>query len=74
MPLTQWGPWTPDTADYEGPGVKDIQNVYPRGDGYGSFPSFSAYTQSLPAPCRGAFYALKSDGTVITFAATIRAN
>lgn len=70
MPLSQWGPWTPDVADYEGPGVKNISNVYPRGDGYGPFPSFAAYTKTLPGPCRGAFYALKSDGTIITFAAT----
>lgn len=70
MPLLQWGPWTPDVADFEGGGVKSISNVYPRGDGYGPFPSFSAYTKTLPAACRGAFYALKSDGTVITFAAT----
>lgn len=70
MPLTQWGPWSPDCTDYEGPGVFNINNVVPRGDGYGPFPSFSTYTQTLPAACRGAFYALKSDGTVVTFAGT----
>jgi hypothetical protein len=71
MALQPWGPWTADVADYEGPGVKNIQNVVPRGDGYGPFPSFTAYTQTRPAACRGAFYALKSDGTVITFAGTV---
>jgi hypothetical protein len=70
MPLHQWGPWTPDVTDYEGPGVHAISNVIPRGDGYGPFPSFSAYASALPGPCRGAFYALKFDGTVITFAGT----
>lgn len=70
MPLLQWGDWKPDTADYEGTSVHNILNVVPRGDGYGPFPSFSAYTQGLPAACRGAFYALKSDGTVVTFAGT----
>ncbi len=70
MPLLQYGDFRPDTSDYEGTSVHNILNVYPRGDGYGPFPSFSAYTQALPAGCRGAFYALKSDGTVITFAAT----
>ena len=70
MPLLQWGPWLPDTSDYEGVQAYSISNVYPRGDGYGPFPSFSAYTQALPGPCRGAFYALKSDGSVLTFAAT----
>lgn len=71
MALLQWGDWRPDTSDYEGTSVHNIQNVVPRGDGYGPFPSFSAYTNPLPAPCRGAFYALKSDGSVITFAGTV---
>jgi hypothetical protein len=70
MPLLQYGDWRPDTADYEGASVHNILNVLPRGDGYGPFPSFSAYTSTLPATCRGAFYALKSDGTVVTFAGT----
>ncbi|WP_038379539.1 hypothetical protein [Bradyrhizobium elkanii] len=70
MTLLQWGDWRPDTSDYEGTSVHSILNVVPRGDGYGPFPSFSAYTQALPATCRGAFYALKSDGSVITFAGT----
>lgn len=70
MPLLQWGSYLPDISDYEGQATKNILNVIPRGDGYGPFPSFSAYTSALPSPCRGAFYALKSDGTVITFAGT----
>lgn len=71
MPLLQWGAWSPDCTDYEGTSVHNILNVIPRGDGYGPFPSFSSYTTALPGTCRGAFYALKSDGTVITFAGTI---
>lgn len=70
MPLLKYGPYLPDTTDYESSTVFNINNVVPRGDGYGPFGSFSAYTQSLPAACRGAFYALKSDGTVLTFAGT----
>ncbi|MHC2867985.1 hypothetical protein ACVIYH_009118 [Bradyrhizobium diazoefficiens] len=70
MSLLKWGPWTPDTIDYEAATPKTILNVIPRADGYGPFPSVSAYTQALPAVCRGGFYALKSDGTVITFAGT----
>jgi len=70
MPLLVYGDWRPDTSDYEGTSVHSILNVAPRGDGYGPFPSFSAYTGALPAACRGAFYALKSDGSVITFGAT----
>jgi hypothetical protein len=70
VPLLQWGDYRPDTSDYEGASVHSILNVVPRGDGYGPFPIFSAYATALPAACRGAFYALKSDGSVITFAGT----
>jgi hypothetical protein len=70
MALLAFGDFRPDVSDYEGQATRNIQNVIPRGDGYGPFPSFSAYTSALPAPCRGAFYALKSDGTVVTFAGT----
>jgi hypothetical protein len=70
MPLLQFGDWRPDTSDYEGTSLHNILNVVPRGDGYGPFPSFSAYTSSLVDSCRGSFYALKSDGSVVVFAAT----
>lgn len=64
MPLLQWGEYRPDVSDYEGSTSKIIQNVYPRGDGYGPTKAFVAATQALPGPCRGGFYALKSDGSV----------
>jgi len=70
MPLLAYGDYRPDVSDYEGRATRNILNAIPRGDGYGPFPGFSAYTAALPAPCRGAFYALKSDGTVVTFAGT----
>lgn len=70
MPLLPFGQWKPDIADFEGDSTKTILNVLPRGDGYGPCPSFSAYSQALYAVCRGAYYALKSDGSVITFAGT----
>lgn len=70
MPLLQWGEYRPDVSDYEGQSTKNILNVLPRGDGYGPFSSFSAFSSALPAKCRGAFYALKSDGSVQTFAGT----
>ena len=70
MPLLAYGDYRPDVSDYEGQATRNILNVVPRGDGYGPFPDFSAYTSALPAACRGAFYALKSDGTVVTFAGT----
>jgi len=70
MPLLQWGEYRPDVSDYEGKTSQNILNVIPRGDGYGPFPGTSTFSQALPGACRGAFYALKSDGTIITFAAT----
>jgi hypothetical protein len=70
MPLLPFGEYKPDVSDYEGQATRNILNAIPRGDGYGPFPSFSAYTSALPSACRGAFYALKSDGTVVTFAGT----
>lgn len=70
MGLLPWGPWTPDTSDYEGKTAHDILNVLPRGDGYGPFPGFSAFASALPAAARGGFYALKSDGSVVLFAGT----
>ena len=71
MSLIPWGAWVPDTSDYEGAQAHVIQNVIPRGDGYGPFPDFASVTQSLPATCRGGFYALNKDGTVTIFAGTV---
>jgi hypothetical protein len=70
MALLATGDYRPDVSDYEGQATRNILNVVPRGDGYGPFPGFSPYTSALPSVCRGAFYALKSDGTVVTFAGT----
>ncbi len=71
MPLLPFGAWLPDTSDYESQQQSHtVLNVIPRGDGYGPFPGFSKFTKALPAVCRGAYYALKSDGSVITFAGT----
>lgn len=70
MALIPWGQYAPDVSDYLGTAAHSILNVAPRGDGYGPFPSFAVATQALPSACRGAFYALKSDGSVQAFAGT----
>jgi hypothetical protein len=70
MPLVQYGEYRPDVSDYEGATTKNILNVLPQGDGYGPFPDFTSYSAALPGICRGAFYALKGDGTVATFTGT----
>lgn len=70
MPLVPYGEWKPDVADYEGSTTKNVLNVLPRGDGYGPFPDYTVFSAALPATCRGAFYALRTDGTIATFAGT----
>lgn len=70
MPLIQFGEYKPDVSDYEGNSTKNTLNVLPRGDGYGPFPDFTVFSGAMAAACRGAFYALKSDGSVVTFAGT----
>lgn len=71
MPLVPWGAYQPDTSDYESTTqAHNIQNVYPRADGYGSWPSFASLTGSLPSACRGAIYAINPDGSVQVFAGT----
>lgn len=47
-----------------------IQNVVPRVDGYGPFQNPVPFSQSLPGPCRGYFYARNSDASISVFAAT----
>jgi hypothetical protein len=70
MPVLPFGEYRPDVSDYQGQHTRNILNVLPRGDGYGPFPDFTAFTSALPAACRGYFYARKSDGSITVFAAT----
>lgn len=70
MPLLAYGEYRPDVADYQGTATKNVLNVLPQGDGYGPFPNFTVFSAGLPATCRGAYYAIKTDGTIATFAGT----
>lgn len=82
MPLIRHTDYRPDVSDYEGTASRSVLNVLPSGssqavaftaqvtNGYAPFPNFVGFTSALPAGCMGAFYALKSDGTVIVFAGT----
>lgn len=70
MPLIPFGEYRPDVSDYEAATERNAQNVVPRADGFGPFPSLLALSQSLGGQCRGAFQAFKTDGSVIVFAAT----
>lgn len=62
--------YRPDLSAYQGASSQMIQNVVPRGDGYGPFADFTAFTSALPAACRGYFYARKTDGSIAVFAGT----
>lgn len=70
MPVLFFSEYRPDVSDYEGNSSQDISCVVPRGDGYGPFPNFSAFTVALPANCLGSFAARKQDGSIAIFAGT----
>src|SRR5438105_1648055 len=70
MPLVRFGEFRPDISDYQNVHSGRLDNVLPRGDGYGPFPDFTAFTSALPAPCRGFFVARRTDGSVSIFAGT----
>lgn len=70
MPVIPFGEYRPDLSDYEASTEQNVINVVPRGDGYGPFPSLVALSQSLGLQVRGAFEAVKTDGSVMVFAGT----
>lgn len=70
MAMLPFGQYMPDVNDLNRQYTRSVLNVRPQGDGYGPFPDWQAYSAALPAPCRGAFYARKLDGSVATFAGT----
>lgn len=60
--------WTPDLAPIEGPGLFDILNVYPIGNGYQPFRQLTAFTNALGARCQGAFAAKDDSANAANFA------
>jgi hypothetical protein len=70
MPFLPFPEWRPDVSDYQGASSQLIENVLPRGDGYGPFPDFVPFTAALPGACRGYCFARNADGSVATFAGT----
>ncbi len=62
--------WQPDLTPYKTASSPTIQNVLPRGDGYGPVKTFGALTAALATACRGFFMARRSDGTIAVFAGT----
>lgn len=62
--------WVPDLSDQETATSQNVQNVLPRADGWGPFPSFAQFTATLPSTCRGYCYARNPDGSIQIFAGT----
>jgi hypothetical protein len=57
MPFLSFAEWRPDVSDYRAASSQLINNVLPRGDGYGPFPDFVSFTAALAAACRGYCFA-----------------
>ena len=70
MPIIPFGDYRPDVTDYDQSSTGAVLNALPRGDGYGPFSAFAAYSAALAGPCRGFFKAIKTDGSIAIFAAT----
>jgi hypothetical protein len=71
MAIMSFGEWRPDVSDINGSHTTGLQNVVPRGDGYGPVNALGSFSTDLPLACRGYFHARNTDGTVTVFAATI---
>jgi hypothetical protein len=70
MALLPFAEWRPDVSDLNADYTRLLRNVVPRSDGYGPFKNIEAFSDALPAPCRGYFGARNADGTVTIFAGT----
>lgn len=70
MALLAFGEYRPDVADLNKDFTSEIENALPRADGYGPVREYQAFTQALPAACRGYFFARNADASVTIFAGT----
>jgi hypothetical protein len=71
MAIQLWGEYRPDVSDLRGNNTRVIENVIPRGDGYGPVSDVTAYTSALASACRGAFRGIASgSGQSYIFAGT----
>lgn len=69
-PLIPFSTWAPDIVAQNTNVSNNIIGAVPRADGYGPHSDLSVFTQTLPGPCRGAFFARNADGSVSLFGAT----
>jgi hypothetical protein len=66
----EFGEFAPDLTDLGSATSLDIIGVLPRADGYGPFKNLESFTQALPGPNRGYFFARRADGSIAVFAGT----
>lgn len=66
----EFGQFAPDLTDLGSASSVDIVGCVPRADGYGPFKDLNTFTSALPGPCRGYFFARRSDGSIAIFAGT----
>lgn len=65
-----FGRWMPDRPPHDNPGVIDAKNVIHGAGFYRPVPALAAYSDPLPARCRGIIAARRTDGTVFNFVGT----
>ncbi len=70
MPAIAFPEYAPDLTSLGLESTDTASNVLPKADGYGPFKDLASFTYTLPAPCRGYFFARRSDGSVAVFAGT----
>lgn len=66
--MLEFGEYLPDLPARNNPGITVATNVLPLGGSYGSFPSFSIYSNALGARCQGARSGRDSAGNTYNFA------
>ena len=67
--VVSFAEYRPDVSDLNAQYTSSVENVLPRGDGYGPFPGHVSFTSALAGTCRGYFFARDGDELVV-FAAT----
>lgn len=68
-----FGKFLPDLPDYGSPGVTEATNLYPGPTGYRPVGQFTAHTDALPTPCRGAATFVSPEGRRVIIAGTATA-
>lgn len=69
MTVIRYGPWAPDQPRFANLCIT-AKNVYPIANGYGPFPSSSAFSSALAATCVGVISYKRTNGTIEYFAGT----